>query len=239
MDKQILKIKLKHQAKQIAWRAITTVILTLTAIITVWAYAAFTEPSVGPNSSDQDFAQNILGNNDANNDFTSSSVASNADGSIIEREEYIQATLGIKTDATTTPSAASSVFAALKGLDKPQWAGATASTYTGNLGGTKGANVKCNADYPGSHACTWDEIIKFGTVWDWNINVWIVDGAYYNDAKQRTKDGFMSGTNTPEEFNCFGWTNADTVHDGPTLTGSNIALRLFRCDSLIKIPCCK
>lgn len=85
-----LKQKLKAQAKQIGWRIITTVILTMTAVITVWAYAAFIEPSVGPNSSDQDFSQNILGNNDANNDFSSSNVASNADGSLIERTEYLQ-----------------------------------------------------------------------------------------------------------------------------------------------------
>lgn len=89
MDKQTLKTKIKAQAKQIAWRAITTVILTLTAVVTVWVYASFVEPAVGPNSSDQDFSQNILGNNDANNDFDSSSVVANPNGSIIERLEGI------------------------------------------------------------------------------------------------------------------------------------------------------
>jgi len=101
MDKQILKNQLKQQAKSLAWRAITTVILTLTAVITVWAYAAFVEPTAGPNNSDQDFAQNILGNNDANNDFSSSNVVSNADGSIIERQEYIQTGIGTSTDAAS------------------------------------------------------------------------------------------------------------------------------------------
>jgi hypothetical protein len=114
MDKQNLKTKLKTQTKNLAWRAITTVILTLTAVITVWCYAAFIEPSIGPNNSDQDFLQNILGANNADNDFTSSLVASNADGSIIEREEYQQTQIGTYVDATTTPSAAASVFAALK-----------------------------------------------------------------------------------------------------------------------------
>ncbi|MFA4833524.1 MAG: hypothetical protein WC619_01590 [Patescibacteria group bacterium] len=89
MDKQILKQKLKEQAKQIGWRAITTVILTLTAVITVWAYAAFTEPLAGPNDSDQDFLQNILGANNNDNDFNSSNVVANLDGSIIERLEGI------------------------------------------------------------------------------------------------------------------------------------------------------
>lgn len=89
MDKQTLKNKLKIQAKSLAWRAITTVILTLIAVATVWVYAAFVEPSAGPADSDQDFVQNILGANNADNDFDSSAVATNKDGSIAERLEYI------------------------------------------------------------------------------------------------------------------------------------------------------
>ncbi|MDD5291415.1 MAG: hypothetical protein PHZ04_04915 [Patescibacteria group bacterium] len=89
MEKRIIKTKLKHQAKNLSWRIVTTVILTLTAIITVYVYVAFVEPSVGPTDSDQDFTQNILGANNADNDFDSSSVATNKDGSIVERLEYI------------------------------------------------------------------------------------------------------------------------------------------------------
>jgi len=117
MDKQTLKVKIKTQAENLALRAITTVILTLTAVVTVWVYAAFVEPAVGPNSSDQDFAQNILGNNDANNDFSSSSVVANADGSLIERDEYTQTKIGSSSDATTTPATANSVFAGVKYLN--------------------------------------------------------------------------------------------------------------------------
>ena len=104
MDKQRLKDKLKAQLKSLAYRAITTVILVITAIITVWVYAAFTEPLAGPNDSDQDFLQNILGANNADNDFDSSSVAANVDGSIIERQEYIADKVGpliSSTDCST------------------------------------------------------------------------------------------------------------------------------------------
>ncbi|MBU2025585.1 MAG: hypothetical protein ABIC19_01215, partial [Patescibacteria group bacterium] len=80
---------IKQKLNQLGWRIITTVIVTLTAGATIWVYAAFVEPSVGPASSDQDFTQNILGANDANNDFDSSTVAANNDGSIVERLEYI------------------------------------------------------------------------------------------------------------------------------------------------------
>ncbi|MDD5071145.1 MAG: hypothetical protein PHQ42_00160 [Patescibacteria group bacterium] len=89
MDNQILKTKLNDYLGRIGWRIITTVILTLTAVVTVYVYAAFVEPSAGPTDSDQDFTQNILGANNANNDFDSSLVATNKDGSIVERLEYI------------------------------------------------------------------------------------------------------------------------------------------------------
>lgn len=132
MNGQILKIKLKQQAKNLAWRAITTVILTLTVIITVWVYAAFVEPLVGPNSSDQDFLQNILGANDANNDFDSSTVVSNNDGSIIERLEYLWANRAsfmanvTNLDATVSSRLATASYTAERGTD----AAALASDYT-------------------------------------------------------------------------------------------------------------
>ena len=80
-----LENKIKFQLKKLGWRVITTVIVTLTAVATVWVYAAFVEPAAAPSASDQDFAQNILGANNADNDFDSSSVTVNNDGSIIER----------------------------------------------------------------------------------------------------------------------------------------------------------
>jgi len=91
MGKQILKNKLNNYLERIGWRILTTFILTLTAVFTVWVYAAFVEPLVGPNDAgwDQDFSQNILGANNANNDFDSSLVTASSTGSIIERLEYI------------------------------------------------------------------------------------------------------------------------------------------------------
>ncbi|MDD5071146.1 MAG: hypothetical protein PHQ42_00165 [Patescibacteria group bacterium] len=75
--------------KELGKKAIVVIILTLTAVVTVYVYVAFIEPSAGPADSDQDFTQNILGANNANNDFDSSLVVVNNDGSIIERLEYV------------------------------------------------------------------------------------------------------------------------------------------------------
>ena len=89
MDNQILKNKIKNQLKNFSRRVLTTVILTLTAVFTVWVYAAFVEPTAGPNNSDQDFAQNILGANNDDNDFNPSLVTASSTGSIVERLEYL------------------------------------------------------------------------------------------------------------------------------------------------------
>ena len=131
MDKKILKIKLKAQLKSLTWRAITTVILTLVAVATVWVYAAFTEPTAGPNDSDQDFAQNILGNNDANNDFISDQVASNATGSIIERQQYLQTQINTNLDATVSSRLAAASYVTERGTDNA----ALASNYTATRAG--------------------------------------------------------------------------------------------------------
>jgi len=89
-----MRINLYPYLKNLSRRIITAIIITITAGTTLWALAAFTEPSAGPADSDQDFTQNILGANNANNDFDSSLVSANSDGSIVERLEYIIDSLG-------------------------------------------------------------------------------------------------------------------------------------------------
>src|SRR5680860_143848 len=90
MNKKTIKAKFKLVLIKISGNIISAVIFTLAAVMTVYVYAAFQEPSVGPASSDQDFTQNILGANDGNNDFDSSAVVANTDGSIIERQQYLE-----------------------------------------------------------------------------------------------------------------------------------------------------
>ena len=108
----------------------TTVILTVTVMITaglaIWALAAFTEPVVGPAGSDQDYAQNILGANNADNDFDSSLVTASSTGSIIERQEYVQTQLGTNLDTTVSSRLAAASYTAERGTDSA----ALASDYT-------------------------------------------------------------------------------------------------------------
>jgi len=84
----IKKISNFLDLKELGKRILSVIILTLTAVFTVYIYAAFIEPTAGPNDSDQDFVQNILGANNADNDFDSSLVTASSMGSIIEILEY-------------------------------------------------------------------------------------------------------------------------------------------------------
>jgi hypothetical protein len=67
------------------------VVVTCVTGAVLWTRAAFQGPGALPSASDQDFTYNILGANNADNEFDSSSVTDNSDGSIIERLEYVQA----------------------------------------------------------------------------------------------------------------------------------------------------
>lgn len=101
MKMKMKKIRKKaiREAKNLILQGIRVAIMAAVAGGAIWAIAAFVEPTAGPADSDQDFAQNILGTNDANNDFNSLNVVSNADGSIIERLEDIKSLSGAASDA--------------------------------------------------------------------------------------------------------------------------------------------
>ncbi|MFA5197641.1 MAG: hypothetical protein WC437_04450 [Patescibacteria group bacterium] len=143
---------MKNLSQQIA----IIIILTLTVVVAVYVYAAFIEPAVGPNSSDQDFSQNILGSNDANNDFSSSLVASNNDGSLIERMEYVINYLDSrrKADGASCSSSNECINNCLSGVcSSSKLVFATSASGNGkfstwdytNLDGRAGANEICNA----------------------------------------------------------------------------------------------
>ena len=86
----IKKENIKKISIFIAWRALGAFVFVAVAGTSLWALAAFTEPSVSPSASVQDFAKNILGANNADNSFDSSGVTANADGSVVERLEELR-----------------------------------------------------------------------------------------------------------------------------------------------------
>ena len=84
MKNNIKLIILKKLANSL-WFVFTVVALVLISGTTIHILAAFIEPTVGPGVSDQDFVENILGVNNADNDYDSSLVVASSTGSIFER----------------------------------------------------------------------------------------------------------------------------------------------------------
>ena len=82
-----------NKLKDLSRKMIISSFLSLIIAVGYFAHGAFSEPIVDPSASDQDFTENIIGVNSANNDFNSTSVVANADGSIIERLNYIKENL--------------------------------------------------------------------------------------------------------------------------------------------------
>ncbi|MDA3840366.1 MAG: DUF1566 domain-containing protein [Patescibacteria group bacterium] len=83
-----------NRLKELSRKMIITSFLSLVIAAGYFAHGAFSEPTADPSASDQDFTENILGANSADNNFDSTSVVANADGSIIERLNYIKENLG-------------------------------------------------------------------------------------------------------------------------------------------------
>ena len=92
-----IKHNIINKLGQLAWLALNVFVMSIIAGTALYVLAAFTEPTTAPSASDQDFAENILGANNANNDFSSALVDANAAGSIIERLEYIEHTWSATT----------------------------------------------------------------------------------------------------------------------------------------------
>ena len=85
--KKVIKKELQFIGRRAFSASIFAVVFVAVAGTSLWALAAFTEPTTGPAASIQDFATNIMGANNADNVFDSSAVTANADGSVLERLE--------------------------------------------------------------------------------------------------------------------------------------------------------
>ena len=83
--KLIIIKKLKHLLRL----SFTIFILSLISGVAIYTFAVFTEPIIAPSASGQDFPENILGANNSDNDYSSSSVTASTTGSIVEYLEFL------------------------------------------------------------------------------------------------------------------------------------------------------
>ena len=121
-----------------------------------------------------------------------------------------------------------------------QWAGYTPSSYTGNLGGPKGAHQKCNNAYPGSHWCSVDEIMKLGMNYPYTYNVWIRDairGGYSGYCVLGGAGSDVNGLNC-EYDTCDSWKKDSVSYEGPILTAGIGHVIDRPCSNSYRLPCC-
>jgi len=97
-------------------------------------------------------------------------------------------------NATDAASISTTLFAGQQYIadntGKVVWAGYTSA---GGLTttGTKGMNNSCNTAYSGSHACSYNDIIRLGNSYPYSANAWVIDGGItINDAGTMSQPSF-------------------------------------------------
>jgi len=176
------KKKLKEGFKFVGIKALGAFIFVAVAGTSLWALAAFTEPTVGPSSSVQDFAKNVMGANNSDNAFDSSSVTANSDGSIVERLENIESKLlatAITSEAgsTMTHSAAAVYCRDLSATTETVINGSNASTTYNDW--RLGSMIEL-ANFEGSTASTnyiWSATPRDATIGYW-LTLRLSDGGW-------------------------------------------------------------
>ncbi len=120
------------------------------------------------------------------------------------------------------------------------WEGYTSSAFTGNLGGYKEANAKCENDYPGSHWASVNEIMRLGASYPYTDNIWVRDAIRtYDQAGNRT--GYAGGTSINDgasfEGYCNGWKSAEVSYNGPVTRTTDGYTLSTACSNSRKLGC--
>ena len=184
-------------------KTIATIIITLTAISTFVAYAAFTEPTSAPGSSTQDFLQNILGANNADNAFNSGSVTSNNQGSIIERLQYISQQVNVPAEAVVKTGTAYGV--GNNGSLTP--ASGAGSSLTATAG-----DVSTGKLFFGAGSSTWTPttgtaILPTHNEWNGSAGASVADYTLYTKAKGGVDDYNNGGSMPGDTYTSGTWTD--------------------------------
>ncbi len=106
--------------------------------------------------------------------------------------------------------------------------GYTAATYTGNLGGSQGANQKCQAEYPGSYFCT---IADFDGA---NVGTAPAVAAWIDLPRQTSGQRSSSSCN-----NIGGWTYSGPSASGADLNDAGTLYTYLGCQTALPLACCQ
>jgi|SRR3990167_3351415 len=125
------------------------------------------------------------------------------------------------------------------------FAGYTAQAYDGNLGGLKGANDKCESNFPGSHWASIDELSRLGASYTWVATVWVrgVNLALMDDINSPYGFGFMFTDGNPFTSYlmnyCDAWSSVWGFIGGPISIAGSGVVRVDRCTMAHQLACVK
>ena len=126
------------------------------------------------------------------------------------------------------------------------FAGYTAQAYDGNLGGLKGANDKCESNFPGSHWASIDELSRLGASYTWAATVWVrgVNLALMDNINAPYGIVFMFVDGNPEmEYlmnYCDAWSSAARDYmSGPISIAGSGVVRVDKCNMGHQLACVK
>ncbi len=106
--------------------------------------------------------------------------------------------------------------------------GYTTAAYSGNLGGTQGANQKCQSQYAGTFFCTIDDFDNANTSAAPSVAAW-VDGP-------RQASGQRAGVSCNSNG---GWTYGGTDSSGSDLNDAGTLYEFMGCQTLLPLACCQ
>ncbi|MFP4119063.1 MAG: hypothetical protein ACLFTH_03335 [Candidatus Woesearchaeota archaeon] len=110
----------------------------------------------------------------------------------------------------------------------------TSATYTGDMGGYSAANANCDAEFPGSHLCTVDEILNtinakdVSIISEWAGTAWLAGGPPGYTANANDCKGFTSDSSS--NLGKF-WDFDDTTDEGVGW--------MTNCANTKPLACCK
>lgn len=130
---------------------------------------------------------------------------------------------------------------------REQFAGFTIATTTGSGGGPVGMNVKCHAEFPGSHLCHYSEYVRtHSTAAVPPAGAWVNSSAVadaYNGGSHIVLDVATSAAGGSSIGNCALWTTATPTTPALRITPVTATGEVFQtgpgCDTARPLACCK
>ena len=115
--------------------------------------------------------------------------------------------------------------------------GFTATSYSGDLGGPTGAHLKCHAEFPGAHLCTWREYENAAPATPVpTVGAW-VDAARYPSSSAPTvtprdrENSYVCNNWTSSSYTAGGWLTNQGIYTSTSATGTCAVQRPLACCS--------